>query len=281
MAACTLLWWKSGTVRTPLRPPGCRRAASGRPRADPGRPCRGDHRSRCRTAGSARVADYLDRWSRSLPFPAPYYPRRARLPSLPDTHGPVRRTHRRPPRSSSIRLGGSVTGDPRPCRRRPRYTGVRLLRPRPAPKASRRARPHPGRVHLPWLRTMGGPARTLTNPTPNDAAHKGPPPPAATQRRPQRGTDPAQQRPEPDGVLLHRPRLHNWKPRHRIPRAAPRSGRLRPGLRVVLLWHDSHLPNEGGVHQTRDGSGSPGPMMRPGLNPERELEQTRPGPLLL
>ena len=34
--------------------------------------------------------------------------------------------------------------------------------------------------------------------------------------------------------------------------------RLGPGLLVVLLWHGSHLPNHGGVHQTRDGSASPG-----------------------
>ncbi len=30
--------------------------------------------------------------------------------------------------------------------------------------------------------------------------------------------------------------------------------RLHPGLLVVLGWHGCHLPNQGGVHQTRDGS---------------------------
>jgi transposase len=30
--------------------------------------------------------------------------------------------------------------------------------------------------------------------------------------------------------------------------------RLGPGLLVVLLWRGSHLPNQGGVHQTRGGS---------------------------
>jgi hypothetical protein len=35
--------------------------------------------------------------------------------------------------------------------------------------------------------------------------------------------------------------------------------RLGTGLLVVLARHECHLPNEGGVHQTRGGSISPFP----------------------
>ena len=65
--------------------------------------------------------------------------------------------------------------------------------------------------------------------------------------------------------LPHRLRIHPQPARDRLDRLIlqPKSSRcsctnrtaLARGLLVVLLRHGSHLPNQEGVHQTRDGSG--------------------------